>query len=889
MDPDGTGGSAACVVEHKECEGKDTYLLKEDRLGRLLLKADCRDKPVAVVSIAGGARRGKSFLLSLFLRYLRAKANWLEREDTPIGGFAWKMSSKRVTTGIHIWDELFTVRLADGKDACILLMDTEGTFDCEESLAHSVTVFALSTLLSSVQIYNLKDNIHMDDLLHLQTSGKQRDDVKKVKEDIKYCFRKLDCFLMPYPGEKVAGDPDFNGSLSDVNEDFKVQLQHLVPRLLSPENLVVKTIAGKPITCKELLEYFKTYVGVYNNRAEIPEPKSIFEVTTKTRLVPARYLSSTRQAPFKTTLRELLERYKIHRDSREERTRSELMEAANRVLRKYAEDMVDVMRTVPLLTRKDLQEKHKEKKKMTIQNFMEKKGIANEDVESQSAIYFTDRQWRENTADLELRSIVQSVVLVYGTHMGRSCDGAVLTEEELENEHEKYHKEAIDAFSHGTKNTPCPYLLDEQRNNLTISLDGQYKNYIELRESKERKAKVELMNATEEAMEKYSQHMSKLLIDLISEEDLNGTHEIYLREAMESLGETGKKYPHLVKEYKEDLSQRMRSQHERYKTFRSSQEQNAVVTLQDALARSLQNYELEMSCLCGGRDGSHLLTEKDLTVGHKKFRKEALETFWTTGVQWPHHAETYKDQLEECVIIIIIGRGASSVAGPHGSSRISRGLLRPTEGSVIFGAFMVAEDKMDPPKVLIRLTEARDKLERRRKWKETRTRKLLEKAVRETAREYIGPSRMKTFHGETVVDRKELAESHSQHKDAVVRSFRAKGDWAAAWLVEEYREILETTLDSWHGALERKMEEERAKAKDVEHIVNVGSALNTAVGSMLGPVGAFVAGTTTRAVTGLVAHFAGKSRWQNSVVLPDPDGIRMPPVDEVVLSSDEEE
>ncbi|CAG0891477.1 unnamed protein product [Darwinula stevensoni] len=214
-------GSAICVVEHKEFEGKDSYLLKEDRLRQLLLQAHCRDKPVAVVSIAGGARRGKSFLLSLFLRYLRAQGSedWLENEDFPNKGFAWRMSSKGVTTGIHIWDEIFTIRLQNGEEtgirrlppsptaefhakgtqisqlgckhesppppqkktiqelveipesflqACILLMDTEGTFDSEKSLAHSVTVFALSTLLSSVQIYNLKENINMDDLLHLQ-------------------------------------------------------------------------------------------------------------------------------------------------------------------------------------------------------------------------------------------------------------------------------------------------------------------------------------------------------------------------------------------------------------------------------------------------------------------------------------------------------------------------------------------------------------------------------------------------------------------------------------------------------------------------------------------------------------------------------------------------
>ena len=75
MDEDAVEG-AICVVERKESEGKDSYLLKEDRLRQLLLRADCRDKPVVVLSIAGGARKGKSFLLSLFLRYLRAQVSF---------------------------------------------------------------------------------------------------------------------------------------------------------------------------------------------------------------------------------------------------------------------------------------------------------------------------------------------------------------------------------------------------------------------------------------------------------------------------------------------------------------------------------------------------------------------------------------------------------------------------------------------------------------------------------------------------------------------------------------------------------------------------------------------------------------------------------------------
>ena len=83
--------------------------------------------------------------------------------------------------------------------------------------------------------------------------------------------------------------------ISDIHKDFKDQLRYLVPQLLAPKNLILKTIAGKPITCKELFEYFKCYINAFNNRADIPEPKSIFEVLISLRRGP----SDTRKMPIK--------------------------------------------------------------------------------------------------------------------------------------------------------------------------------------------------------------------------------------------------------------------------------------------------------------------------------------------------------------------------------------------------------------------------------------------------------------------------------------------------------------------------------------------------------------------------------------------------------------
>ncbi|KHJ75371.1 hypothetical protein OESDEN_25013 [Oesophagostomum dentatum] len=47
----------------------------------------------------------------------------------------------------------------------------------------------------------------------LQVSAKQHPELQQLRQHIRSCFEKISCFLMPYPGIKVATNPSFNGSL----------------------------------------------------------------------------------------------------------------------------------------------------------------------------------------------------------------------------------------------------------------------------------------------------------------------------------------------------------------------------------------------------------------------------------------------------------------------------------------------------------------------------------------------------------------------------------------------------------------------------------------------------------------------------------------------------
>uniref|UniRef100_A0A3Q3B2V8 Atlastin-1 n=1 Tax=Kryptolebias marmoratus TaxID=37003 RepID=A0A3Q3B2V8_KRYMA len=286
-----------------------TFELAEAALSRILLAEKVRDREVVAISVAGAFRKGKSFLMDFMLRYMynHASEDWLGDANEPLTGFSWRGGSERETTGIQIWSEVFLVDKPDGRKVAVLLMDTQGTFDSQSTLRDSATVFALSTMISSMQVYNISQNIQEDDLQHLQLfteygrlameetflkpfqsmiflvrdwsfpyefpygqeggmkflekrlkiSENQHEELQNVRKHIHSCFTNISCFLMPHPGLKVATNPHFDGRLKEIDGEFTNNLKVLVPWLLSPRNIDVKEINGSKITCRGLVEYFK--------------------------------------------------------------------------------------------------------------------------------------------------------------------------------------------------------------------------------------------------------------------------------------------------------------------------------------------------------------------------------------------------------------------------------------------------------------------------------------------------------------------------------------------------------------------------------------------------------------------------------------------------------
>eukprot|EP00629_Pelagomonadales_sp_RCC1024_P017123 CAMPEP_0119264842 /NCGR_PEP_ID=MMETSP1329-20130426/3827_1 /TAXON_ID=114041 /ORGANISM="Genus nov. species nov., Strain RCC1024" /LENGTH=572 /DNA_ID=CAMNT_0007264635 /DNA_START=233 /DNA_END=1948 /DNA_ORIENTATION=- len=157
------------------------FTLEEDHLDEVLNKIPA-GMPVAVVSVVGAFRTGKSFLLTLILRYLRHRARhpddasdaWLAAEGASIAegnanekasdgcSFEWRGGRVRVTTGITVWSEPF---LLGG--LAVVVLDTQGLFDNETPMGLTSCIFGLSTLMSSYQIYNVANRIQEDNLQQL--------------------------------------------------------------------------------------------------------------------------------------------------------------------------------------------------------------------------------------------------------------------------------------------------------------------------------------------------------------------------------------------------------------------------------------------------------------------------------------------------------------------------------------------------------------------------------------------------------------------------------------------------------------------------------------------------------------------------------------------------
>lgn len=91
-------------------------------------------------------------------------------KNDPLKGFKWQCGSTRITTGINMWSDVFLHDPTDGQKMAIVLMDTQGLFDHKTTNVNGSRIFCLSTLISSMQIYNIFNRVEENQLQYLQVS-----------------------------------------------------------------------------------------------------------------------------------------------------------------------------------------------------------------------------------------------------------------------------------------------------------------------------------------------------------------------------------------------------------------------------------------------------------------------------------------------------------------------------------------------------------------------------------------------------------------------------------------------------------------------------------------------------------------------------------------------
>ncbi|KAL7018733.1 hypothetical protein ACKWTF_010886 [Chironomus riparius] len=328
---------------------RNEFIVDIEGINKILLRPDLIERKIVAVSIVGIFRKGKSFLLNYFLRYLYGNfksvnhpdnplnntEDWMGNKNEPLLGFQWKASIEKVTNGIIMWSDVFIYDTKEGEKFAIVLIDTQGLFDQKTSPSVNSKMFAISTLISSVQIYNLHNVVQEDQLQYLQftsdfaklinnidneedqddlsvekpfqkiillmrdwvnkakypygsTGGeKYLNEVLKIQDDheadarnvrkfIRSSYEEIKCFLMPHPGNKIFETNNFNGEWSKLDEDFVKQMKDLSSWIFNPLNLRKKKTYAEYVTAEDYAEHLKYYIEAVSSN-ELMNVSSIFE------------------------------------------------------------------------------------------------------------------------------------------------------------------------------------------------------------------------------------------------------------------------------------------------------------------------------------------------------------------------------------------------------------------------------------------------------------------------------------------------------------------------------------------------------------------------------------------------------------------------------------
>ncbi|RWS30243.1 hypothetical protein B4U80_08723 [Leptotrombidium deliense] len=317
-------GKGVQIVEFND--DNDECIFHRTELEAILSSPEIQNKPLVVVSIVGPTSSGKTSLENYCFRFMdrNGERDWIGSDEEPLTGMDWKPTHKTVTRGIWVWNKPYLKRLQNGKECVVLFMDTEGLYGKDEIRGRWSHVFGISTAASSVQIFNLKEELTPRDMEELQVFVRlaemgiksdpkisEKEEVKKMKpfqklwflirswrypedydygesggqhylldvfqtkESDKYHLREMKqsivdayedicCYLMPHPND-VIYKSSFKGQVGPLSHEFRFHLDRFIRCILEPNHLLPKELIGISLTARNYVEFFSSVIETFNN------------------------------------------------------------------------------------------------------------------------------------------------------------------------------------------------------------------------------------------------------------------------------------------------------------------------------------------------------------------------------------------------------------------------------------------------------------------------------------------------------------------------------------------------------------------------------------------------------------------------------------------------
>uniref|UniRef100_A0A6C0IVL3 GB1/RHD3-type G domain-containing protein n=1 Tax=viral metagenome TaxID=1070528 RepID=A0A6C0IVL3_9ZZZZ len=285
---------------------KGKLKFNKENLNKVLLKIP-NNLPIKTIGIVGPFRSGKSFLMNLICDNFSNNRNIPENnKNIDIkNNFVSASGMNAITKGIDIHEEPIILDL-DGKTTAIILLDTPGLFDTNTDQYLTITIFGITTLISSYLIYNIDKRIQEDTLQNLalfaeysKFAVKDCDllpeinilirDFQYFDDDItidnleEYCkiyYQSLvskrdnnelnntrdiisnyniSCNILPHPGLRIIKNTDLRFDL--LENDFKIFTNFYITNLrnkLSKNNI-------KELTKSKYKFLIEQYINIFNN------------------------------------------------------------------------------------------------------------------------------------------------------------------------------------------------------------------------------------------------------------------------------------------------------------------------------------------------------------------------------------------------------------------------------------------------------------------------------------------------------------------------------------------------------------------------------------------------------------------------------------------------